>query len=69
MIDKGKLNLNGGIEIFEKIAPVLKNGGLIVLLSKLIVNIQEPNGLGIETLVHAANAVRTHFTVADAVLC
>ena len=69
VVDKGKLKLNGRIEIIEKITPVFKNGVLIVLLGKLIVNVKEADRIGLKTLVHTADTVLAHFTVSDAFLC
>ena len=38
-VDKGKLHTNGRVKIVEKVAPVFKNGGLIVCLRKLVVDV------------------------------
>ena len=39
LIDERELHRNGSVKVVEKIAPVFKNGGLIICLCKLIVNI------------------------------
>ena len=38
-------NYKGSVKVVEEIAPVLKNGGLVVRLCKLIVNIFKGDGL------------------------
>ena len=44
LIDEKRLHRNGSVKVVEKIAPVFKNGGLIVCLCKLIVNIFKEQG-------------------------
>ena len=45
LIDERKLHIHACVKVVEKIAPVFKNGGLIVCLCKLIVNIFKGYGL------------------------
>ena len=40
-IEEGKLKPHRTVKIVEKIAPTLKDGGLVLILSKLIVNIMK----------------------------
>ena len=45
LIDERELHRNGSVKVVEEVAPVLKNGGLVVCLCKLIVNIFKGYGL------------------------
>ena len=45
LIDERELHRNGSVKVVEEVAPVLKNGGLVVCLCKLIVNIFKGDGL------------------------
>ena len=45
VVDERQLKADAGIEVVEEVAPVLKNGGLVVCLCKLIVNIFKGDGL------------------------
>ena len=46
-VEEGKLKVNGCVEVVEEIAPALKDRGLIVVLSKLVVDILKLNGFGV----------------------
>ena len=43
--DERKLHAHARVKVVEEIAPVFKNGGLIVCLCKLIVNVLKSNAL------------------------
>ena len=45
LIDERKLHVYACVKVVEKIAPVFKNGGLIVCLCKLIVDVLKSNAL------------------------
>ena len=45
LIDERELHRNGSVKVVEEVAPVFKNGGLVVCLCKLIVNIFKGDGL------------------------
>ena len=45
LIDERKLHAHARVKVVEEIAPVFKNGGLIVCLCKLIVNVLKGNAL------------------------
>ena len=63
-----ELQMNTGIEIVQKIAPSLKNRGLIIVLSQLIIDILELNGLGVILGRHPADPVRPHPLIRDSSL-
>ena len=68
LIDERKLHRNGSVEVVEKIAPVFKNGGLVVCLCKLIVNIFKGNGFTVFLFRYLAYPVRVHGKVGDCLL-
>ena len=45
LIDERKLHLYACVKVVEEIAPVFKNGGLIVCLCKLIIDVLEHDAL------------------------
>ena len=45
LIDERKLHAHARVKVIEEIAPVFKNGGLIVCLCKLIVDVLKGNAL------------------------
>ena len=59
-VDKGKLHTNGRVKIVEKVAPVFKNGGLIVCLRKLVVDVVVGDALGVFLFRNLADTVRVH---------
>ena len=45
LIDERKLHAHARVKVVEEIAPVFKNGGLIVCLCKLIIDVLEHDAL------------------------
>ena len=67
-IMEGELEPNRRVEVVQKIAPALKDGRLVIVLGELVVDVLETDGLGVERVTHATDAVRPHPLVGDAVL-
>ena len=69
LIDERELHRNGSVKVVEKIAPVFKNGCLIVCLCKLIVNIFKDKAFYCIFFRYPANPVRVHLQVGNGLLC
>ena len=69
LIDERELHRNGSVKVVEKIAPVFKNGGLIICLCKLIVNIFKDKAFTVFLFRYPANPVRVHLQVGNGLLC
>ena len=67
-VQKGQLETDGAVEVVEEIAPAFKDGGLVLVLAQLVVDVLELNGLGVAAIRHLADAVRPHPLIGDAVL-
>ena len=59
-IHKGQLEMDAGIEEVQEGAPFLKNGGLVLLLGQLVVDILELDCLGVVPICDTADTVREH---------
>ena len=60
--------MDGTVKIVEKIAPSLKDRGLILVLRKLVVDVLKLHRLGVVVVFDAADSVRVHPFKRDAVL-
>ena len=69
LIDERKLHLYACVKVVEEIAPVFKNGGLIVCLCKLIVNIFKGYSLAVPLPGNMADTVREHLHIGNGLLC
>ena len=67
-VDEGELEADGGIEIVEEVAPAVENGGLVLVLVELVVDILKLHGFRVVIVRHAAHAVGVHPLKGDAVL-
>ena len=67
-VHKGKLELDGGIKVVQEIAPRFKDGGLVLVLRKLVVDVLILDGFGVVVIAHTADAVGPHTLIRDAVL-
>ena len=67
-VQERELKFNRAVEIVEKIAPALKNGGLVLVLVELIVDVLKLNGFRVIAVGHTADAVREHALKRNAVL-
>ena len=68
-VDKGKLNVDRGVQIVVEIAQVFKNGRLGVGLCKLIADVGKLDTFAERVGRHFANPVRVHGLIRDAGLC
>ena len=68
-IDKGQLKAHGAVKVVEKVAPAVKDGGLVLVLIQLVVDVLELHRLGVVMIGHAADAVREHTLKGDGILC
>ena len=68
LVDKGQLEMDAAVEVIEKIAPVFKNGALIVILGQLVVDVVKADGLGIDMVGHTADTVLAHFLIGNGIL-
>ena len=67
-VEEGKLKFDGAVEVVEEVAPALKDGGFILVLRKLVVNVLVLDRLGVKGIGDTADAVREHPLIRDAVL-
>ena len=68
-VDKGELEFHGAVEVVEEIAPCVEDGGLVLVLVELVVDVLKLDGFRVVAVRHAANAVGEHPLERDAVLC
>ena len=68
LVDKGQLEMDAAVKVIEKIAPVFKDGALIVILGQLIVDVVKADGLGIDMVGHSADTVLAHFLIGNGIL-
>ena len=68
LVEEGELDPDGAVKVVEKIAPVLKDQVLILVLRQLVVNVVELDLLGEEPLRHHADTVPAHLPVGDGLL-
>ena len=68
LIDEGELDKDRAIEVVEEVTPILKDGGLVLILSKLVVDVVIADGLGIEAAIHLADTVTAHLHIGDRLL-
>ena len=67
-VHKGKLELHGAVKVVQEITPRLKDGGLVLVLRKLVVDVLILDRFGVARIGHTADAVRPHTLIRDAVL-
>ena len=68
-VHKRQLKFDGAVEKVEKTAPFLKDGGLVLLLRQLIVDILILDGAGVVAGTDTAGAVLKHPLKRDTLLC
>ena len=68
-IEKRELQMNAVVKVIEEIAPALKDGGLVIVLGQLIVDVLKADGLGVVLIGDAADPVRPHALIGDRRLC
>ena len=67
-VQKRELKANGAVEVVEEIAPRFKDGGLVLVLIELIVDVLKLDGFGVIVVFHPAYPVREHTLKWDTVL-
>ena len=68
LIDEGELNKDRAVEVVQEVTPVLKDGGLILVLGKLVIDVVIADGLGVEAVIHLADTVPAHLHIGDSLL-
>ena len=68
-VEECKLKFNSAVKVIEKIAPTFKDGGFVLVLCNLIIDVTELQGFGVELIAHMTDTVGEDMTVRDAVLC
>lgn len=67
-VHKGQLKFDAGIEKVQKTAPLLENGGLVLLLGELIIDVLILDGAGVVVGLHPAGAILKHPLHGDGLL-
>ena len=60
--------MDGTVKIIEEVAPILKNGVLVLVLRQLVIDVVELHLLGVVTLRHHADTVPAHLPVGNGLL-
>ena len=68
LVDKGKLHMDRGIKIIQKVAVAFKNLRLVLGLRKLIVDVKKLDRLCVGAAVCSADPIPVHFPVGDTLL-
>ena len=63
VVDERQLKADAGIEVVEEVAPAFKDGVLILILGKLVIDIIESNSFGIQMFPHPTDTVTPHFQI------
>ena len=69
LVNKRKLKTDGRIKVVEEITPVLKNSVLVLILCKLVIDIEKLHLLCKVMPAHVTDTVPVHFPVGDCLLC
>ena len=67
-VDERELKTDRGVKVIEEVAPGVKYGVLVLVLTQLVVNVLKLYGLAVKMALHAAYPVREHSLKRDAVL-
>ena len=62
------MKTDGTVEIVKEIAPAVKNSGLVLILTELVVNVLELDSFSVIGIGDTADTVREHPLERDAVL-
>lgn len=60
--------MHGAVKVIQEITPRIKNGGLVLILTELVVDVLKLYGFCVMRIGDAANAVWPHTLIGDAVL-
>ena len=61
--------MDGTVEIIKEITPAVKNGGFVLVLTELVIDVLILHRFGEVGVGDTADAVRVHLQEGDAVLC
>ena len=67
-VHKGQLKFDGAVEEVQKTAPFLENGGPVLLLGELIIDVLILDGAGVVVGLHPAGAILEHSLHGDGLL-
>ena len=68
-IEECELKFDGAVKVVKEIAPTFKDGGLVLVLCNLIIDVAKLQGFGVELIAYMTNTVGKDMTVRDTVLC
>jgi len=68
LIDEGELDEDRAVEVVQKVAPCFKDGSFVLVLCKLVIDVLETDGLGIEPVIHLADTVAVHLHIGNGLL-
>ena len=68
LIDEGELDEDRAVEVVQKVAPCFKNGGFVLVLRKLVVDVLKGDGFRVEAAVHLADTVAAHLHIGNGLL-
>jgi len=67
-VHKGQLKFDGAIKEVQKTAPFLENGGPVLLLGELVIDVLILDGAGVVVRLHPASAILEHSLHGDGLL-
>ena len=67
-VEEGELEVYGAVKVIEEVAPSLEDGGLVLVLAELVVNVLVLDSFGVMVICGATDAVRPHSLKGYAVL-
>ena len=68
LIDEGELDEDRAVEVVQKVAPCFKNGGFVLVLRKLVIDVLKGDGFRVEAAVHLADTVAAHLHIGNGLL-
>ena len=68
LVDERELHGNRAVEKVEEVTPIFKNGGLVLIPGKLVVDVIETDRFRVKAAVHLASPVAAHFHIGDRLL-
>ena len=68
LVKEGELDVDGAVEVVEKVAVILKNTVFVLVLGELVVDIIETDLFGIVAVRHHTDPVPAHLPVGDGLL-
>lgn len=68
-IKECELKFDSAVKVVEEVAPTFKDGGLVLVLCNLIIDVTKLQGFGVELIAYMTNAIGEDVAVRDTVLC